>query len=151
MDEALDIGLALVIDRLALGVELDQIVAFDQFRRQRARHEEALRVVGMAHADMAVGVDHVFIGENAVGDDKIAQQVFELAHGASIGSTVATTLGRSTVILRRSARSDEPRRATATKSAIADLVIRYFQNRQTPILVGTLAASFEARFARTSG
>ena len=78
-------------------IEFDQIVAFDQFRRQRARHEEALRVVGMAHADMAVGVDYVFIGENAVGDDKIAHQVFELAHGESIGSTVATTLGRSTV------------------------------------------------------
>src|SRR3974377_2200902 len=96
MDETLEIGLALVVDRLAFGVELDQIVAFDQFRRQRARHEESLRVVGMAHADMAIGVDDVFIGENAIGDDKIAQQVFELAHEDSIGLAVAMTLGRST-------------------------------------------------------
>jgi hypothetical protein len=29
---------------------------------------------------MAVGVDHVFVGKNAIGNHKIAQQVFELAH-----------------------------------------------------------------------
>jgi hypothetical protein len=39
----------------------------------------------MAHADMAISVDNVFIGEDAVGDDKIAQQVFDLAHGDSLG------------------------------------------------------------------
>ena len=81
MDEALQIRLALVADRLAHLVELDQVVALDQFRRQRARHEEALRIVGMAHADMAVGIDHVFVGENAIGDDEVAQQIVELAHG----------------------------------------------------------------------
>ena len=72
MDEALEIGLALVVDRFALLVELDQIVTLDQFRRQRARHEKTLRIVGMPHADMAVSVDHVLVGENAVCDHKVA-------------------------------------------------------------------------------
>jgi len=44
--------------------------------------EEAVGPVGMAHADMAVGVEHLLVGEDAVGDDKIAQPVVELAHAA---------------------------------------------------------------------
>ena len=80
MNETLEIGLPLVADRLALLIELDQIVPLDQFRRTRARQEEALRIVGVAHTDMAVGVDHVFMGEDAVGDNEIAQEIVELAH-----------------------------------------------------------------------
>jgi hypothetical protein len=57
--------------------------SIDQFRRQRARHEETLRIVGMAHADMAVGIDHVFVGENAIGDDEVAQEIVKLAHDGS--------------------------------------------------------------------
>jgi hypothetical protein len=33
---------------------------------------------------MAIGIDNVFMGENAVCDHKIAQQIFNLAHGDSI-------------------------------------------------------------------
>ena len=85
MDIALEIGLTLVLDRLTRLIELDQIVAFDQFRRARARHEEAFRIVGMPHADMAIGIDDVFVGENTVGDNKVAQEIVELAHvGVSI-------------------------------------------------------------------
>ena len=80
MDETLEIGLPLVADRLTLLVELDQIVPLDQFRRTRPRQEEAFRIVGVPHADVAVGVDHVLIGEDAVGDDEIAQKIVELAH-----------------------------------------------------------------------
>jgi hypothetical protein len=32
---------------------------------------------------MAIGVDHVFVGENAVGDDEVAQEIVKLAHDAS--------------------------------------------------------------------
>jgi hypothetical protein len=35
----------------------------------------------MADADMAVSVDDVFVGQDAIGNDEITQQVFELAHG----------------------------------------------------------------------
>ena len=37
----------------------------------------------MANADVAVGVDHVLMGENAVGNHEIAQNVVELAHDGS--------------------------------------------------------------------
>jgi hypothetical protein len=36
VNEALEIGLTFVTDRLALLIKLDQIVALDQFRRARA-------------------------------------------------------------------------------------------------------------------
>ncbi len=32
---------------------------------------------------MAVGVDHVLLGEDAVGDDEILDQGIEIAHGVS--------------------------------------------------------------------
>src|ERR1700722_19282976 len=47
----------------------------DPSRRQRAPHEEALRIVGMTYAYMAIGIDHVFVGKNAIGDDEVAQQI----------------------------------------------------------------------------
>ncbi len=86
MNETLEVGLALVLDRLALLVEFDQIVTLDQLRRPRARHEETLRIVGMPHADMAVGVDHILVGQNAIGDHKVAQQIIKLAHRVSISA-----------------------------------------------------------------
>jgi hypothetical protein len=103
MDEALEIGLTLVIDGFALLVELDQVVALDQFRSQRARHEKPLRIVGMPHADMAIGIDHVFVGKNAVRDDDVAQQVFELAHE---DSTEWEKMTKVTTITHRLARTD---------------------------------------------
>jgi hypothetical protein len=48
----------------------------------------------MAHADMAVGIDHVFVGENAIGDHKVAQEIFELGHQESIGLTTTATITR---------------------------------------------------------
>jgi hypothetical protein len=35
----------------------------------------------MPHADMAVGIDDILVGENTVGDDEIAEQIVKLAHG----------------------------------------------------------------------
>jgi hypothetical protein len=45
----------------------------------------------MAYADVAVGIDYIFVGENAVGDHEVAQQVFELAHG---GFSTVSNAGR---------------------------------------------------------
>ncbi len=54
MDKAFQIGLALSgIDRFALQVELDDVIPFDAIRGAGAREQKALRVVGMAHADVA--------------------------------------------------------------------------------------------------
>ncbi len=51
--------------RLGIERELDQIGDFGQLRRPMARDEIALRIVRMAHADMAERVQHVFIAEYA--------------------------------------------------------------------------------------
>ena len=76
MDEALEIERALLVPhRLAVEAELDDVVLLDQLGRERARDEEALRIVGMADADVAVGVDHVLLGEDAVGDDEVLDDV----------------------------------------------------------------------------
>ena len=55
--------------------------ALDQLGRERARDEEVLGIVGMADADVAVGVDHVLLGEDAVGDDEVLDEGVEIAHG----------------------------------------------------------------------
>src|SRR5262245_36955456 len=80
VNEALQIGMALIVDRLALPIELDQVVAFDQFGGERARHKETLRIVGMANADVAVGINHVFLCKDTVGDDEVTKKIVELAH-----------------------------------------------------------------------
>ena len=54
-------ALTLAYHWLALLIELDQVIALDQLGRERARHEEVLRIVGMTHADVAISVDHVFV------------------------------------------------------------------------------------------
>ena len=82
MNEPLEIERALLVaHRLAVQPELDDIVAFDQFGRHRAREEEMFRVVGIADADMAVGVHHLLAREDAVGDDEILDDGVEVAHG----------------------------------------------------------------------
>ena len=75
VDEALEVERTrLVAHRLAVEPELDDVVALDQLGRERAREEEVLRLVGMADADMAIGVDHVLLGQDAVGDDEIVEE-----------------------------------------------------------------------------
>ena len=39
-----------------------------------------VRAVRMADADMTKGIDHPLIGQNAVGDDQIPQQLIQIAH-----------------------------------------------------------------------
>src|SRR5215831_13928434 len=35
----------------------------------------------MAHADVAIGIDHAFVGEDAVGDDNLADVELQVVHG----------------------------------------------------------------------
>ena len=39
----------------------------------------------MAHAHMAIGIHHVFAGEDAVGDDEVAHQGWNVGHGGPSG------------------------------------------------------------------
>ena len=66
VDVALDEALALVAgERLAVGVELHQVGGGDQRRRARARHDEVVRALVAARADVAVGVEHAVLREDA--------------------------------------------------------------------------------------
>src|SRR5262245_48878586 len=74
VDEALEVRLALVAaQHVALQIELHDVARLDELRSERAREEVALRVFGMAHADVAVRIDHVLIGENPVRYDEIVE------------------------------------------------------------------------------
>jgi hypothetical protein len=37
-------------------------------------------IVRVPHTDVAVGIDNVFVRQNAVGDDKVTQEIVKLAH-----------------------------------------------------------------------
>ena len=53
-----------------------------QFGRARARQQIGVRVVGMAHADMAEGVDDAFVGDDAVGERELGADFCKLiGHG----------------------------------------------------------------------
>ena len=81
MDESLEIGrAALGVDRIALQRELHDVVGLDAIRRARARQQEALRIVGMAHADMPEPIHDPFAGEDAVAGDEFFNQLVELGH-----------------------------------------------------------------------
>ena len=64
----------------AMRNHIDQIVALDQFWRQRARHEEVFRIIRVAHTDVAIGVNDVLVGKNAIGNNEVTQQIVQLAH-----------------------------------------------------------------------
>ena len=79
MDEALEIERALVVaHRLPVEPQLDDVVALDQLGRDRAGQEKVLGIAGMADADVAVGVHHILLGEDAVGDDEVLDDGVEL-------------------------------------------------------------------------
>ena len=49
-----------------------------------------VRIVGMACADVAEGIDHALVGEDAVGGDDLFEDGFKLGHwGFLVGGFVA--------------------------------------------------------------
>jgi hypothetical protein len=81
VNEPLKIERALVVaGRLPVESELDDVFGADQLGRDRAGDQKAARILRMPDADMAIGVDHVLLGENAVGDHEILDQGVEAAH-----------------------------------------------------------------------
>ena len=78
-----------------LGIELvfEDVVGLDQKRRARARQEIAVRIGRMAHADMAEGIDHAFIGQDAVGKAEFRDEIGHIIrHGRS--SKMAAAFGQ---------------------------------------------------------
>ena len=83
VDEALEIGRAAArIDRVAFEREFHDVGGLDAVGRARAREQIALRIVGMARADMAEGIDDRLAGEDAVGGDELFDDPVELGHQA---------------------------------------------------------------------
>jgi hypothetical protein len=58
------------------------VVRFDAFGRARPRHQIAICMFGVAHADMAEGIHHAFMSEDAVGGDKFIDQEIGGKHDA---------------------------------------------------------------------
>src|SRR5262249_10839669 len=58
-------------------VELHDVAAFDQLRAARAREEVAIRPPRIPDADVAEGVDHSFVGQYPVSDDKVVESGLE--------------------------------------------------------------------------
>ena len=71
-----------LVDWVAVEVELHQIVERDQFRAARSRKEKAVRALWMPYADVAKGIDHLFVRENSVGSHEVAESVLQVTHGS---------------------------------------------------------------------
>ncbi len=85
VNETLEIERTLfVAHRLTVHAEFDDVVARYQFRRERTREEEMIGLVGMADADMAIGIHHVFARENAIGDHEVVHDRVDFIHGSWI-------------------------------------------------------------------
>ena len=70
-----------------------------------------LRIVGMTDADVAVGVDHLFFGEDAVGDHEVLDDGVDIAHVSMTRIDVLLIKwgGKAAASAsRRSARTDHP-------------------------------------------
>jgi transposase len=72
VDEALDEQrTAAAVHRIGVEIELHDVLGGHQTGRDRARHQIAARIGGMADADMAIGVEHAAVVENAVGQHQL--------------------------------------------------------------------------------
>jgi hypothetical protein len=87
MDDALGIKLdGRRMHGARLEIEFENIAGFNQLGRARARQQIAPGLVRMTQADMPEGVDHAFMGEDAIGDGKLVAQVGEFVrHGVLSG------------------------------------------------------------------
>jgi hypothetical protein len=75
MDRAFAVhGAPALINRIAVEIELHDVVRNDKFRAAGPRHNEPVRTLRMPHADMAVAVNHSFPRQNTIG----YHQVFKL-------------------------------------------------------------------------
>ena len=88
VNEALEIECgALIAHRFAVEAEFDNVLGTDQLRGDRTGDQKMVRIFRMPDADMAVGVDHLLLREDAVGDDEVLDDRIETAHDRAALST----------------------------------------------------------------
>ena len=63
------------VARLAVERELHDVVGGHQRRRQRAGHQEAVGIAGVAHRHMAGRIEHALVGQDATGRREILEHV----------------------------------------------------------------------------
>src|SRR5215212_7995152 len=101
VDRAVDVALKIarprIADRRAVELELDNILAGDEFGAQRARQQIVIRLARVANADVAVGIDHVLLCQNPVRDHQIANRAFQFIHAAPPSPPASQALLRATV------------------------------------------------------
>ena len=71
----------LVAHGLPVKPQFDDVLGLDQLGRDGAGEEKMLWIVGMANTDMAVCIHHLLARKDAIGDDEIANDGVEIAHG----------------------------------------------------------------------
>src|SRR6202034_1739810 len=76
-------GASALIDRIAIEIELHDVVENDQLRRAGPRHKKPIRALRMPHADMAETVDHPFPRQDAIGDHQIFKLLMQCCGHAS--------------------------------------------------------------------
>src|SRR5688572_3089567 len=94
----------------AVEVVVEQVGGLDALGRYRPRQKIALRILRRAHADVAVGVDHAVLGEDAVRRDQVFQK---LVHQSAFMRAALTTRVQRAI----SAATSSPRRCGAPPAA----------------------------------
>jgi len=75
VDESLGIDRAAgAVEPVAVEIELDDVVLGDKAGAPRARQEITSGILWMANADVAEGVDHALVAEDAVRHHEIADR-----------------------------------------------------------------------------
>jgi hypothetical protein len=90
VDRAVNVAFAIGRPRIVLGLAVERaagdVFRLDEFRAARPRDEKTLRPLGIADADVTGRVDDLFVRENAVRDDELAdrKRAFRAAYGFAI-------------------------------------------------------------------
>ena len=64
-------------DRIGVEIVFEDVVRLDQSRRARARKELSIRIVRVAQADMAEGIEDAFVRHDAVSGGEVAAKIGE--------------------------------------------------------------------------
>jgi hypothetical protein len=88
MDGAFTIhGTSTLIDRIAIEIELHDVVQDDKFGAAGPRHKKSVRTLWMAHADMSETVNHPFSRQDAIGNHQVFKLFMQcLGHVSALSS-----------------------------------------------------------------
>ena len=59
------------VDRIAVAIEFQDVVALNQRGCQGTRHQEVIAVLGVPNADMSEPIHHALVRQDVIGGDEI--------------------------------------------------------------------------------